>query len=329
MELPSPFQLKKEYPLSCEAFIQASRKRAQNILRRSDDRLVIIVGPCSIHDPKAALEYATLLKQLMPRIEKTFFPILRFFIEKPRTRLGWKGMLYDPFLNGSNDIATGLRQSRELLLQISELGVPCAMEFLEPIAAPYFEDLIVWGLVGARTSASQTHRQMASGLPFPIGFKNDCEGKLDSALSAILSSRTPHSYIGINAQGHVASIHSQGNPHSHLVLRGSANEPNYDPLSVENALTVLRKQQIESALLIDCSHGNCGKDHQRQKIAFESVFHQAKNNRFIAGLMLESHLFSGSQRLQETDSPLEYGVSITDPCIGWEETEFLLSMSMS
>lgn len=330
MELPPPAQIKNEYPLRAREFIARSRYTAQQILQRSDPRLVAIVGPCSIHDPESALEYAHRIKKLTPEIDKTFFPIMRLFIEKPRTRLGWKGMLYDPHLDGSNDIATGLRKSRDLFLKIADIGVPCATELLEPIVAPYFDDLITWGLIGARTSASQPHRQMASGLSFPIGFKNDFRGELDVALSGILTSRIPHSYIGINSRGHVAAIHTPGNPLSHLVLRGSDRHPNYDSSSVAKALAELREHRLEPRLLIDCSHGNCGKDHRRQRVAFESVMDQATENKAIAGIMLESHLFGGKQPLSDDRSLLNYGISITDPCLDWEETEELLrSMSIS
>lgn len=330
MELPSPDQMKQDYPLHARRFIAASRQEAQQILQRHDRRLVVIVGPCSIHDPEAALEYAGRLKKLMPEISRTFFPIMRLFIEKPRTRLGWKGMLYDPHLDGSNDIAAGLKKSRELFLQMANLGVPCATEILEPIVAPYFDDLIVWGLVGARTAASQPHRQMASGLHFPIGFKNDFRGELDLAIAGILASRISHSYIGIDAKGRVAALQTEGNPLSHLVLRGSENQTNYDRASIAKALQTLHEHRLEPRLLVDCSHGNCGKDHRRQRAAFESVMEQAAENRAIAGLMLESHLFEGKQPLGDDGSLLHYGVSITDPCLAWEETESLLrSMSIS
>lgn len=321
MELPSPLQLKKEFP--APSSIALWKAQAQNILQRKDPRLVAIVGPCSIHDPKSAIEYALNLKKLQTQIDGQFFLIMRLFFEKPRTRLGWKGMLYDPHLDGTNDIATGLVKSRKLLLQIAELGVPCATELLEPILAPYFDDLLVWGLIGARTSASQPHRQMASGLSFPVGFKNDCQGNLDEALAGITASRVPHAHIGINELGHVAALSTQGNPLSHLVLRGSHTGPNYDPHSIDQAIRCLMERHIEPRLLIDCSHGNCGKEYLKQRPVFESVVNQAKTTRAIVGLMLESHLFAGRQPLGEDPSLLEYGISITDPCLDWEETEAL------
>lgn len=330
MELPSPAQIKQEHPLSFRGSIASWRHEAKQILERTDRRFVAIVGPCSVHDPKSALEYAFRLKQLSEEIGKNFFLIMRVFIEKPRTKLGWKGMLYDPHLDGTNDIAAGLRTSRQLMLKIGELGVPCAMEILEPVMAPYFDDLIIWGLIGARTCASQPHRQAASGLPFPIGFKNDCRGELDAAIAGILTARIPHTHIGIDSKGHVAALQTRGNPLSHLVLRGAETHSNYDAFSVEKALHALREHRLEARLLIDCSHGNSGKDHRRQQIAFESVIEQAKENPAIAGFLLESHLFAGKQPLGDDPSLLHYGVSITDPCLGWEETEALLrSMSIS
>ncbi len=330
MKLPTPEQLKAELPLTVSDFIASSRHSAKQILERIDQRLIVIVGPCSIHDSASALEYARKLKKLSSDVDSAVFLIMRIFIEKPRTKLGWKGMLYDPHLDGTNDIATGLRQSRKIIQETAELGVPCAMELLEPLALPYFDDLIVWGLIGARTSASQPHRQMASGLPFPVGFKNDYRGDLEVAIAGIQSAQTSHSHIGINAQGHVAAINTYGNPLTHLVLRGSDEHPNFDPVSIEKAIRFLQDHHLKPRLLVDCSHGNCGKDHLRQKIAFESVVEQATKNNSIVGLMLESHLFPGKQPIGEDPSLLNYGVSITDPCLGWEETESLIrSISMS
>ncbi len=330
MQLPSPAQIKNELPLPANNSIRSWRKTARFVLERTDPRLALIVGPCSIHDPESAYEYAVRLKNLNDEIDQTFFPIMRIFVEKPRTRLGWKGMLYDPHLDGSNDIATGIRKSRALILKIAELGIPCATEILDPLVIPYLDDLIVWGLIGARTSASQPHRQMASGLDFPVGFKNDFRGDVDVAIAGILTARIPHSHIGIGSNGHVAAVQTQGNPLTHLVLRGSDRMPNYDPISVKEALKSLEEHRLEPRLLIDCSHGNCGKDHTRQQIVFESVVEQALENKAIAGLMLESHLFAGKQPLTDDPSHLSYGVSITDPCMGWDETERLLRLiSMS
>lgn len=326
MELPSPAQLKKDYPLSksVQKWIDEIRKSACRIVDRSDERLAAIVGPCSVHDPKSALEFASKLKKLSPEIEKGLFPVMRLFIEKSRTRLGWKGMLYDPYLDGSNDIEAGLRISRKLLLEIAEMGIPCALELLEPLAVPYFDDLIAWGLIGARTSASQPHRQLASGLPFPVGFKNDIYGNLDTSISGIIASQSPHSHLGINREGKIARVATQGNPWVHLILRGSEEQTNFDSESVDLALQMLQAHSLKPRLLIDCSHGNSKKDHRKQKNALESTMNQfVEGKRSIAGFMCESHLNVGKQALEDL-SALRYGVSITDSCLGWEETESLL-----
>lgn len=324
MELPSPAQLKLEIPLTLPAreFITSSRAAAAQILEGKDERKALIAGPCSIHDEEAALEYASRLKKLSFDISHAFFPILRVFIEKSRTRTGWKGMLYDPYLDGSNDIAHGLAASRKLFVELAERGVAAAAELLEPLAVPYFDDVIVWGIVGARTSASQPHRQMASALPFPVGFKNGIHGELDAAISGILASRSPHSYIGIDPTGRISSLLSSGNPWTHLVLRGSEHQTNYDAASIAKAVRILQTQNLDPRILIDCSHGNSGKDHRKQKTVFDSAVEQmAGGSRALRGLMLESHLFSGKQPIGPS---LEYGVSITDACLGWEETEDLV-----
>ena len=271
-----------------------------------------------------ALEYADRLKKLSSETDH-FFLVMRVFLEKPRTRAGWKGLLHDPHLNGSNDILTGIQTSRALLLELAQKEVPIATEILEPLALPYLQDLITWGLVGARTSASQPHRQIASGLPFPVGFKNDIHGEIDVAICGILTARIPHSFLHINDEGHVASVATQGNPLTHLVLRGSETKPNFDRHSVAIGLSALAINHLEPSLLIDCSHGNSGKDHKRQQEAFRAVLEQVmEGNRSIAGLMLESHLLSGKQSLGKPPSQLLYGVSITDSCLGWEETEVLI-----
>jgi 3-deoxy-7-phosphoheptulonate synthase len=324
MQLPSSQELKQEFPLSARAlsFIQKSRDTAKRILLREDLRLVAIFGPCSIHDPTALFEFAEKFQTLQPKIEESLFPILRFFVEKPRSWAGWKGLLYDPHLDGSNDIEQGLRLSRKLLVDLAEREIPCATELLDPLAIPYFDDLIVWGMVGARTSASQPHRQVASGLPFPVGFKNGTQGEISSAVMGLSAARLPHSHIGINPLGRIASLQTQGNPFTHLVLRGSEKKGNYDPDSVHEAMKTLQMYKIEPRLLIDCSHGNSGKDPSKQSIALQSTLEQVKKgNGGIAGFMLESHLFGGKQSLE---GELEYGVSITDPCLSWEETEQLL-----
>jgi 3-deoxy-7-phosphoheptulonate synthase len=323
MRLPCPQEIRNELPLSDEAaaFVDGARRRAGQVLERTDPRLALIVGPCSIHDPDLALDYAEKLKKLSRNVEN-FYLVMRVFLEKPRTRAGWKGIVYDPRLDGSDDIAAGLRLSRKLLLNLAEMEVPAATELLEPLVVPYLEDAIAWGLIGARTSASQPHRQMASGLPFPVGFKNDIHGELDVAICGIVSSRMPHSYLGIDAEGRISSCKTSGNPLTHLVLRGSDAKTNYDAHSVAVGISALRNNHLEPRLLIDCSHGNSKKDHRLQPAAFQSVVEQsAEGNSAIAGLMLESHLFSGKQPLGQQ---LLYGVSVTDSCLGWEETESLI-----
>lgn len=330
MQLPTPEQIKSELPLEFKQPIDDFRKQAKSILERRDERLAVIVGPCSIHDFDSAYEYAQRLKALSLEISPSFFPIMRFFIEKPRTKLGWKGMLYDPHLDGSNDISEGIQKSRRLFLEITKLGIPCAVELLEPLIAPYFDDLITWGLIGARTSASQPHRQLASGLDFPIGFKNDVQGHFDVALHGILASRIPHTHIGIDPKGRISALQTKGNAFTHLVLRGSDKFPNYNSVHVQEAIQAMKEHNIKPKLLIDCSHGNCGKNHKKQAEVFESVIQQARESKAIAGLMLESHIYPGKQPLNEDPKELRYGLSITDPCMGWDETEELLrSMSMS
>ncbi|MDE3045395.1 MAG: 3-deoxy-7-phosphoheptulonate synthase [Verrucomicrobiota bacterium] len=358
--LAPPAEIEGLYPLSPTAAetVHRGRSHSVKILRKEEGRLALLIGPCSIHDPEEALEYGKRLAELQGKVASSFFLIMRVFVEKPRTRLGWKGMLYDPYLDGSNDLQEGVHRSRKLLLELNELGVPCATEFLEPLVAPYLSDLIAWGIIGARTGASQPHRQLVSGLPFPVGFKNGVHGDLDTPISSILAARIPHSHFGIDRDGRIASVQTTGNPLAHLILRGSAQGPNCEPASVQEALRFLREHHLEEKLLIDCSHGNSGKDFQRQKWAFETALKQ--KNPAIRGLMLESNLRAGKQPLneprpkgrgmiwEEFETPpkfgcelpgpkgpgfrrpdeepdqLQYGISITDPCLNWEETEDLI-----
>jgi 3-deoxy-7-phosphoheptulonate synthase len=325
MRIFSPEELQKQFPLPQDSFsfIQESRQQAIDILHRKTKKLALLVGPCSIHDPELALDYATRLKTLLKKTEH-FFPIMRIFLEKPRTHKGWKGLIYDPRLDGSNDICLGLQTARKLLLDLAKLNIPCATELLEPLALPYFEDLLTWGMIGARTSASQPHRQLASSLPFPVGFKNGVHGELDVAIHGILSARDSHTYLSMNQDGYIASKKTEGNPHTHLVLRGSEKEINYDPKSIVLASRALNMQNLEAKILIDCSHGNSKKDHKLQSKAFKSSIDQIyQGNTSIFGLMLESHLVEGKQPLGKLPS-LRYGVSITDSCIGWEETESMI-----
>lgn len=322
-QLPSPSALIEKFPTP--SYTKIARSISQNILDGKDTRLAVLVGPCSIHDPTAALEFACRLQTLSLKTENTLFPIMRLFVEKPRSRLGWKGFVYDPYLDGSNDIEAGLHLARKLIVEIGNLGIGCSMEFLDPLVSFYLSDTISWGLVGARTAASQPHRQVASGFTFPIGFKNDIHGNLKVAIDAIISAETPHSHIGIDPEGRIAALQTQGNPYAHLVLRGSEKKINYDLKSIQSAMQLLKNQSIRPKLLVDCSHGNSGKEARRQKTAFLSVIEQAvSGNRSIAGIMLESHIFGGKQPLATNPAQLLYGVSITDSCLSWEETESLL-----
>jgi 3-deoxy-7-phosphoheptulonate synthase len=323
--VPSPSELKSLIPASSEdlCFIQKSRSLTKRILEKKEKKLAILVGPCSIHNEESALEYAQKLWTLSKKL-RTLFPIMRVFLEKPRTLTGWKGILYDPDLNGSFAIKKGLFLSRKILLGINRIGIPCASELLDPITVPYFADLLSWGLIGARTSSSQIHRQIASQMEFPIGFKNDLHGEMDGAIHSILSSRLPHQRIGINEEGRVATFFTKGNPWSHLVLRGSLQKTNYEKPYVEQATNAMKAHHLNPLICMDCSHGNSQKNHKLQRIAFENTIQQrAKGNQNIISVMLESYLYPGKQPLKDSKA-LEYGVSITDACIGWEETQELI-----
>lgn len=326
-KLPSPAQIKEEWPLTPKAaqFIVSARKCASQIVEQKDTRIACIIGPCSIHDPKSALEYAKRLKKLSNEIEESIFIVMRVYIEKSRSGDGWKGYLYDPTLDGSYRTIDGLIATRELLLNLAELGIPAASEFVDPIAAVYYQDLITWGFIGARTAASQPHRQLASGFQFPIGFKNTVFGEINAPIQAIQSAQQPQHYLSIDENGCAATAQSSGNPLTHLVLRGSNANTNFDRDSIQRALDLLSENNLQHRLMIDCSHGNSGKDHRKQKIAFNSVIDQILDGRQeIFGLMLESHLYAGRQIHSENLTSLRYGLSITDPCIGWEETELWL-----
>lgn len=325
MHILSPHELQSEFPLSQDrsAFIQSARRQAIATLHQKNNKIALLVGPCSIHDPNVALDYAHHLKTIFQKTQH-FFPVMRIFLEKPRTHKGWKGLIYDPHLDGSNDICRGLCIARKLLLDLTELKIPCATELLEPLVLPYFEDLITWGMIGARTSASQPHRQLASSLPFPVGFKNGVHGELDIAIHGILTAQDSHTYLSIDPEGRICSKKTNGNPHAHLVLRGSEGATNYDPASIDAASQALISQNLNPHILIDCSHGNSKKDHRLQSKVFQSVIEQiSEGNQSISGLMLESHLEEGKQPLGPFSS-LRYGVSITDSCIGWKETESLI-----
>lgn len=301
------------------------RELVKRILRRQDTRLLIIVGPCSIHDVDGALEYAKRLNRLREELSDQLCVVMRVYFEKPRTTIGWKGLINDPHLDGSYDIETGLKKARRLLLQITDMGLPAATEFLDPIVPQYTADLVSWAAVGARTTESQTHREMASGLSMPVGFKNATDGSLQIAIDAMTSARTPHNFLGIDQEGVTSIIRTTGNPDGHVVLRGGRLQTNYDTASIATATATLEKAGLPPVLMVDCSHANSGKQHAWQEEVWRSVIAQrAEGNAALIGLMVESYLDEGNQPIPKTVAELHYGVSITDACIGWETTERML-----
>ena len=324
LPLPSPTVLRDRLPVDVRlaAQIQAHRQTVRDILNGTDDRLLVITGPCSLHDPKAALEYGHRLSELSRQLDDKVFLVMRAYVEKPRTTVGWKGMLYDPHLDGSNDIATGLNVSRHLLLDLARLGLPLATELLHPMAADYLGDLLSWAAIGARTTESQIHREMVSGLSMPVGFKNGTDGSIDVASDAMGAAEHPHTHLGIDDTGHSALLQTAGNPDTHLVLRGGHQGPNYDADSIRTAVDALQAKGRNPRLIVDCSHANSGKDPLKQPEVLNDLLEQRrKGEKHIAGVMLESHLQDGKQPLQK---PLQYGLSITDGCLGWDRTEQLL-----
>lgn len=325
--LPSPKELREELPINegISAFIDNARITVKNILDGLDPRMLLIVGPCSIHNVEEALEYALKLKELRNKVQEKFYIVMRAYFEKPRTSIGWKGLLLDPELDGSYDIVKGMHLTRQLLLNIAELGIPSAAEFLSPTSSYYYGDLITWGCIGARTSESQPHREIASGLSMPIAFKNNTDGNPHVAVNGALSASLPHTFIGMNENGTTSVKTTQGNPYSHIVLRGGSGGTNYDPASISIALNALETRGQKRRLIIDCSHDNAEKHHQKQIAVFKSVIHQVvEGNDNIYGLVLESNLNEGSQQLKPHPSKLAYGISITDPCLSWEATEELI-----
>jgi 3-deoxy-7-phosphoheptulonate synthase len=325
--LATPEEIKRRLPLTQRAAntVFKSRQVVRSILERGDPRLFVIVGPCSIHDVVAAREYANRLKDLSARIDSTIFPIMRVYFEKPRTTVGWKGLINDPDLDDSFHIEKGILLARELLLYIAELGLPAGTEALDPIMPQYLSELITWTAIGARTTESQTHREMASGLSSPVGFKNGTDGSLAASINALQSVRRPHHFLGITQQGQSAVFRTRGNSHAHLVLRGGGGRSNYDAVSIAVAERELNTAQLPANIVVDCSHGNSNKDAGLQPLVAENCATQISDgNRSIVGLMLESHLRGGHQPIPKDLSTLEYGVSITDPCIDWETTERLL-----
>lgn len=304
--------------------VTETRTAIENIGNNADPRMVMLVGPCSIHDEKAGLEYAKLLAPLAEKVKDTILVVMRVYFEKPRTTVGWKGLINDPNLDGTFDMHTGLKRARAFLLEIGDLGLAAGTEFLDPFTPQYLADLISWGAIGARTTESQTHRQMASGLSMPIGYKNGTGGSCQIAVDAMLAARSSHAFLGIDMEGRAAVVNTAGNPAQHLILRGGATGPNYDEDSVASASALLEIGGLLPNIVIDCSHANSSKDHNRQPIVFrETVRQRTAGNDGIIGLMLESHINAGNQSLGDP-ADLKYGVSITDACIDWETTEELL-----
>jgi len=323
-DIPSPAEVRARLPLSQAAAntVLAGRAAIRAILDRRDPRLFVVVGPCSIHDPRAGLEYAGRLRALAGEVQDTMLLVMRVYFEKPRTSVGWKGFVNDPRMDDSFRIDEGLVRARELLMRIAELGLPTGSEALDPICPQYLADLISWYAIGARTTESQTHREMASGLSAPVGFKNGTDGGLEVAVNAIQSAKRPHGFLGVNQAGRTAVVRSRGNAYGHLVLRGGGGRPNYDTVSVRLAEGALARGGLAPNVVIDCSHANSMKDAALQPLVLHDCVHQIlEGNRSIVGFMLESNLHAGNQPIPEDLSKLRYGVSVTDACIDWPATE--------
>ena len=326
--LITPIELVNRLPITpqVENVVLSGRKQVQDILNGDDIRPMIIVGPCSIHDEEAALDYARRLLNLSNKLRDRLLLVMRVYFEKPRTTVGWKGLIYDPYLNDTFDIETGLHRARTLLMKIGEMGVYAGTEFLDPIVPQYLAGLVTWATIGARTTESQIHRQMASGLSMPVGLKNGTDGNAQVAVDAMGSVRSPHGFLGLDHEGRAAIIRTTGNPDGHLVLRGGNSGPNFGAVAIAAAKKQLKAAGVRSQILVDCSHGNSSKDHTKQAAAFKDVMEQRiAGNTDIIGCMLESNINPENQKLGDDPSQLKYGVSITDACIGWEETEELLS----
>jgi 3-deoxy-7-phosphoheptulonate synthase len=324
--LPPPEHLIRFFPIQgtpVEALVERTRGRIRDILHGKDDRLLVVVGPCSIHDPAAALEYARRLAAERARFAGTLEVVMRVYFEKPRTTVGWKGLINDPYLDESCRISEGLRIARQLLIDIGRLGMPSASELLDTISPQYVGDLIAWGAIGARTTESQVHRELASGASAPIGFKNGTDGNVQVACDAIQAAVRPHHFLGVHKSGQVAMVRTRGNPDCHVVLRGGA-APNYDEAGVAAACAALAAAKLPQVLMVDCSHANCGKRHERQlEVAREVARQVAGGSRRVFGAMIESHLNPGAQKFapgKDDPAKLAYGVSITDPCLGWGDT---------
>ena len=303
-------------------FVSSSRATISNILDRKDHRLIVVVGPCSIHDRVAAIDYATRLKSLAAELSDTLYIVMRVYFEKPRTTTGWKGLINDPHLDDSFDIEEGLKIGRTLLRDLLAMGLPTATEALDPIAPQYLQDLISWSAIGARTTESQTHREMASGLSSAVGFKNGTDGSLDVAINALKSVKHPHRFLGINSEGVVSIFETKGNPYGHVVLRGGSYGPNYDSVNIAKCEHALASAELPKNIMVDCSHANSSKDHNIQPLVARDIANQiVKGNKSIVGLMLESHLREGRQAIPGALNDLEYGVSVTDACINLADTQ--------
>jgi 3-deoxy-7-phosphoheptulonate synthase len=312
-------------PEAVNATVAQARERVVRILNREDPRLLVVIGPCSIHDEKSALEYASRLSKLQKEFADQMEIVMRVYFEKPRTTIGWKGLVNDPHLDGSQDIETGLKIARKLLQEINGLGLPAATEFLDPIVPQYIANLVTWAAIGARTTESQTHREMASGLSMPVGLKNSTDGSLQVAIDAMGATRHPHSFIGMNEDGVTSIVRTSGNPHAHVVLRGGRAMTNYDAASIKAAEEKLISEKLPPVLMVDCSHANSEKKFAKQEDVWHSVIEQrVSGTKSLIGLMVESHLNEGNQPIPKNKADLRYGVSITDSCIGWETTERML-----
>ena len=330
--LISPRELKDELPMTDEAYrtVYDGRVTLQRILSGEDKRFLMIVGPCSIHDPNAALDYAQRLKELRDRYIDRIYIVMRVYFEKPRTTIGWKGLINDPDMDGSCDMTKGLKLARQLLLKINGLGLPAATEVLDPISPQYMSGLMSWASIGARTTESQTHREMASGLSMPVGFKNSTDGSVDVALAAMEAAKHPHSFIGIDQDGHTCIVRTKGNPWGHVILRGGHSAPNYHPENIQSAVKALKSKSLIDRVMVDCSHANSGKKQENQEHVLNTVIQQILDgNTNILGAMLESHLHSGSQSIPKDLSQLKYGISVTDECMGFSETERVIGDAYS
>ena len=325
--LITPIEIKTRLPLTDlqQITVLKSRQGIEAILDGKDTRKFIVVGPCSIHDVKAAQEYAKRLKILADQVSDQLLLIMRVYFEKPRTTVGWKGLINDPNLDDSCQIEKGLVMARSLLIKIAEIGLPAATEALDPIALQYIDELISWTAIGARTTESQTHREMASGLSMPVGFKNGTDGSIQVALNALHAASEPHNFLGINEEGQVSIFRTTGNAYGHIILRGGERQPNYDTETVKLTKEKLKEANLPQRIAIDCSHGNSRKDHRLQASVFENVIQQILDgNNSIVGLMLESNLYEGNQSIPSNLDQLKYGVSVTDKCMGWKETERII-----